>query len=389
MNQFDLLFERQLQALEQHNLRRSLQIADTGPATRNFCSNDYLGLSGHPALIARSRRYAQDYGVGSKASRLLSGTLALHRDIESRLARAKGAEAALLFASGWQANASLIPALIDALGRDTRVYVDRLVHASLHQGCRAAAVHQHRFRHNDLNHLETLLRAHQGQPGRALIITESVFSMDGDCCPVEALTALARRHAAFVYLDEAHATGVLGPAGMGLGTLAEGGVHLSMGTCSKAMGSFGAYVAGSRALCDYLVNRCSGFSHTTALPPPVLGAIEAALELIPGMQAERAHLHAQSARLRQRLHALGLDTGASSTQIIPVLIRDTPRTLALQRHLHAHRMQVGAIRPPTVPSGTSRLRITLTASHTAADIDDLSEQIRVGLDHPHLLPASA
>jgi 8-amino-7-oxononanoate synthase len=346
----------------------------------NFSSNDYLGLSLHPVLAARACDHVRRHGTGATASRLICGTSPACAGIEARLAHAKGTQAALLFSSGWQANAAILPALLRALGKETQVYVDRLAHASLHQGCRAAGVRQIRFRHNDLDHLDALLRARAGRPGRRIIVTESVFSMDGDRCDVAALADLAERREAFLYLDEAHATGVLGPDGMGLSGLAGGRVDLAMGTFSKAMGGFGAYVAGSRALCDYLVNACSGFIHTTALPPAVLGAIDAALDLVPGMRAEREALADKAASLRAALGAMGLDTGASSTQIVPVLIGDERRTLALSRALEARGVLVTAIRPPTVPRGTSRLRIALSVAHTRADIDRLIEALSQALE---------
>jgi 8-amino-7-oxononanoate synthase len=202
-------------------------------------------------------------------------------------------------------------------------------------------------------------------------VTESVFSMDGDQADLPALHLLAARYNAFVYLDEAHATGVLGPSGMGLSGTVPGGVDLAMGTFSKALGGFGAYVAGSRALCDWLINRASGFIHTTALPPPVLGAIDAALDLVPGMDAERSHLHAQAARLRAALAGLGIDHGLSTTQIVPAIMGEARVALDLAARLRAGGIFAVAIRPPTVPEGGSRLRLAVTAAHGAADVDRL------------------
>ncbi|CAM3670373.1 8-amino-7-oxononanoate synthase OS=Castellaniella defragrans (strain DSM / CCUG 39792 / 65Phen)OX=1437824 GN=BN940_13311 PE=3 SV=1 [Castellaniella denitrificans] len=386
---FDPLFEDSLRVAERRHLRRSVRVfGHPAPGRRDhggreildFCSNDYLGLSLHPELVARACGHVRRHGAGATASRLVCGTGPACAATEARIARAKGTQAALLFSSGWQANAAILPALSRALGADAQVYVDRLVHASLHQGCRAAGIRQIRFRHNDLDHLEALLRARAGQPGRRMIVTESVFSMDGDRCDVAALAALAERHGAFLYLDEAHATGVLGPDGMGLSGLAGGRVDLAMGTFSKAMGGFGAYVAGSRALCDYLANTCSGFVHTTALPPAVLGAIDAALDLVPGMRAEREALADKADALRGALRSLGLDTGASSTQIVPVLVGDERRALALSEALEARGVLVTAIRPPTVPRGTSRLRIALSAAHTRADIERLVDALSDALE---------
>ncbi|MBV2182186.1 MAG: 8-amino-7-oxononanoate synthase [Castellaniella sp.] len=391
MNPFDAVFAQFLDDQDRQHQRRILRAFEPAAPGRsrhgghtllNFCSNDYLGLSAHPAVIDRACDYARRYGAGSTASRLVCGTQPPCLAIEAKLASAKGTEAALLFSSGWQANAAILPALLSVFGRDTQVYVDRLAHASLHQGCRAAGVRQIRFRHNDLNHLESLMQSHAHESGRRIIVTESVFSMDGDCSDVPSLAALAERHDAFLYLDEAHATGVLGPKGMGLAGLAPGRVHLSMGTFSKAMGSFGAYVAGSRALCDYLINACSGFIFTTGLPPAVLGAIDAALDLIPRMQAQRATISGHAGRLRETLSRLGLDTGPSSTQIIPALVGSEHRALTLSRRLETEGILVSAIRPPTVPAGTSRLRIALSAAHTPEDIDRLAQALSTAVEHP-------
>jgi 8-amino-7-oxononanoate synthase len=290
--------------------------------------------------------------------------------VEAKIAAAKKTEAALLFASGWQANASVLASLL-RFGKPALVFCDWLNHASLHHACRAAGVAQIRFRHNDMAHLAELLAAHAGAEGKRFIVTESVFSMDGDQADLGALRDLADRHDAFLYLDEAHATGVLGPDGMGLSGTLPGGVDLAMGTFSKALGGFGAYVAGSKPLCDWLVNRASGFIHTTALPPTVLGAIDAALDLVPAMDAERRLLHSHADRLRAALRRLGIDCGPSSTQIVPAIVGDEASALALAARLRAEGILAVAIRPPTVPAGTSRLRLALSAAHSEADISRL------------------
>ena len=380
MSRFDAIFEEVLARAEAGRRRRRLRpmepldggrVRIDGRELIDVSSNDYLGLARHPALIERSRDWAARHGTGAGASRLVRGSLDLHVAVETRLAALKETEAALLFSSGWQANAAILPALFEAGEGPALVFTDRLVHASLHHGCQAAGVRQIRFRHNDLDHLEELLAARAGEPGRRFILTESIFSMDGDCADVVRLAEIARRHGAFLYLDEAHATGVAGPHGMGLSGLAPSGVDLIMGTFSKALGSFGAYVAGSRSLIDYLVNACSGFIYTTALPPPVLGAIDAALELAPGMEAERRHLDALGARLRRGLADLGIDTGRSTTQIVPALIGGEAEALDLARRLESEGVLAVAIRPPTVPRGSSRIRFALSAAHRAEDVDRL------------------
>lgn len=389
MSKLDALFSQALDDAAERHVRRRLRVADAGSpghigldgrALLNFSSNDYLGLARHPALIERAQAWAAQFGAGAQSSRLVCGTLQLHHDVEVKLARSKGTEAALLFASGWQANAAILPALLRATASkgDAQVFTDKLNHASLHQGCQAADVKQIRFRHNDLDHLETLLaqRAERGDTGARFIVTESVFSMDGDRADVERLADIAERYDAFLYLDEAHASGVLGPHGMGLAALAPGRIDLAMGTFSKALGGFGAYVAGSRALCDYLINTCSGFIHTTALPPAVLGAIDAALDLVPTMDAERAHLLGIAERVRQTLREIGMDTANSSTQIVPAIVGDAARALAWSAALEYDGMLAIAIRPPTVPVGTSRLRLALSAAHTDDDIDRLTAALK-------------
>ncbi len=380
MSKFDPQFTAALDESAAKGMRRRLRALEPAGAGRvrldgreliNFASNDYLGLSDHPLLTARAADWTERYGTGAGASRLVTGSLEIHQAVEAKLAAAKGQEAALVFASGWQANAAVIPALLSTGEGEALVFADRLIHASLHQGCAAAGVRQTRFRHNDLDHLESLLKAKQGVAGRRFILTETVFSMDGDRADVPALAALADRYGAFLYLDEAHATGVLGPRGMGLSLTAPGGVDLVMGTFSKALGGFGAYVAGSKVLCDWLVNACSGFIYSTAPPPGVLGAMDAALDLVPTLDTERAALAASADRLRTALAGMGIATGASSTQIVPAMVGEATDAVALSAALEAAGILAPAIRPPTVPAGSSRIRLALSADHGAGDLDRL------------------
>jgi len=395
MSRFDPLFQAALDRAEAQDRRRRLRPLEPldggrvrlgGRELIDVSSNDYLGLSRHPALIERARDWAARYGTGAGASRLVRGTFEIHAVVEARLAALKGTEAALFFASGWQANASVLPALFELGDGPALVFADRLVHASFHHGCQAAGVRQIRFRHNDLDHLDSLLAEQAGEPGRRFILAESVYSMDGDRANVPRLADIAGRHGAFLYLDEAHATGVLGPKGMGLSGLAPGGVDLVMGTFSKALGSFGAYVAGSRTMIDYLTGASSGFVYTTALPPPLLGAIDAALDLVPTLDAERAHLAALADRLRRGLRTLGVDTAGSTAQIVPAMVGREAEALTLARRLEAEGVLAVAIRPPTVPKGSSRIRFALSAAHSAADVDRLIEL--VGAHWPTHQPAA-
>jgi 8-amino-7-oxononanoate synthase len=351
----------------------AVHVFQQGQRLLNFSSNDYFGLSKHPALIAAAQAYTQQYGTGATASRLVSGTYEIHQQLEHKLAMACGREAALLFSSGFQANATVLATLLD---RQSLVLCDRLVHSSLLQGILASRARFTRYSHNNLNHLEALLKtASQKSYSRIVIVTETIFSMDGDRSDVASLTHLAGQYNAILYLDDAHALGVSGQAGMGL-TAHQEGVDLAIGTFGKAFGSFGAFVACSRTMREYLLNCCPGFVYTTALPPAVIGAIDAALTLIPTLEPERQHLARQAEDLRTQLQGLGYDTGASASQIIPILIGAEEKTLHLSQWLEAQGILATAIRPPTVARGTSRIRLALSSQHTSEQLKALVNSIR-------------
>ncbi len=371
-SKFDFI-DAHMERLGQQNRRRHLKVVEHAKGTRvrvggrqmvNFCSNDYLGLAEHPLLQQRAREFMQRHGAGSRASRLVCGNHAFFEQLEERLAALKGSEAALIFNSGFQVNVSILAALAD---RESLILSDRLNHNSLIQGARLARCRVEVFDHNDPDHLQALLDEHSGRRySRMLIVIESIFSMDGDRCPLDDMVALARRYGAILVVDEAHATGVIGPHGMGL-TYGKG-VDVAIGTFSKGCGSFGAYVACSRKVCDYLINVCAGIIYSTALPPAVLGAICAALELIPGMDAERDRLQDRAQWLREALQRQGWDCGASSTQIVPVVVGKESDTLALSRLLEKNRVFAAAIRPPTVEVNKSRIRLAATLLHSQADL---------------------
>ncbi len=345
----------------------AIEITVDGRRMINFCSNDYLGLSKHPAVMERACEFTKRYGAGATASRLICGSLDCIHRVEEKLARLKGTESALIFNSGFQTNISLLPALAD---RRSLILSDHLNHRSIVEGallCRCRVI---RYRHNDMDHLRTLLMRNRDRGySRILIVSESVFSVDGDRCDLDALTSLAREFEAFSIVDEAHATGVLGPKGMGLACGKP--VDLALSTFGKACGSFGAAVSCAAIVREYLINTCAGLIYTTALPPSVIGAIDAALDLIPEMEAQRIELERKAASLRSRLQALGFDTGASSTQIIPVLIGKEAETVALSQWLESRGILAMPIRPPTVEQGKSRLRISLCAPHTEEHIERL------------------
>lgn len=381
----DRLLQTDLDRIDAAGLRRrlrpwhwgngALQAAD-GRALIDASSNDYLGLSQHPLVRARASGWAERYGAGAPGSRLITGTRDITLAVEEKLAAFKQCEAALLFSSGFQANATVIPALARVGADGTAIFSDALNHASIIHGARAARCPVEVFRHNDLDHLVHLLARHGA--GRKLILTESVFSMDGDRADLAALVQLAERHGAALYVDEAHATGVLGPQGRGLAAEC-GGVDVVMGTLGKAFGAFGAYIAGSRALIDWLVNRCPGFIYTTALPPAVLGAVDAALDLVPAMDAERTQLMRHAQRLRELLAQRNYDTLGSTTQIVPAVIGSAQDALAAAQSLEDAGVLTVAIRPPTVPDGTSRLRLTLSSRLDENDMQRLLDAVAASL----------
>jgi 8-amino-7-oxononanoate synthase len=369
------LFDDELEHIRAAGLWRELRriegAVDTwveldGQRALLLCSNNYLGLANHPALAAAAAEAAWRYGVGAGASRLISGSLAIHRDLEARLARFKHTEAAVLFPTGYHANVGAITTLV---GKDDAVFSDRLNHASIIDGCRLSGAAVHVYPHADVGALGALLRAHPAR--RRLIVTDSVFSMDGDHAPLRELAALAATHGALLMVDEAHATGVEGPSGAGLiEALGLGdAVTVQMATLGKALGAAGAFVAGSARLIELLVNRARSLIYTTALPPPVVAAVDAALDVVAREPERRTRLATLSARLRRRLRDVGFEVPDGSGPIIPVMAGTSERALAWSRGLLEHGVFVQAIRPPTVPRGTARLRVTLMATHTDDDLE--------------------
>lgn len=339
----------------------------------NFSSNDYLDLAHHPLVVEFSEAMLRRYGAGSTASRLVSGTLPVHEELEERLARLKGYPAALVFGSGYLANAGVIPVLA---GRDDTVFADKLSHASIIDSVVLSRARFVRFRHNDAAHLDELLSKHEGG-GRKLVVTESVFSMDGDLAPLREIADAAARHEAMLMADEAHATGVFGPGGSGLirQHKLEGSVNVSMGTLSKALGGYGGFVACSGPLRELLVNRARTFIYTTAPPPAAIGAALGALDILERNPELGPELLRRAAAFRRRLNSAGLDTLQSASQIIPLMVGDNAKTLALSQRLLEAGILAVAIRPPTVPEGTARLRLSVTLAHTDEDLESAADRI--------------
>lgn len=338
-----------------------------------FASNDYLGLASHPALVAALQDGAARFGAGAGASHLVSGHLAPHDAAETALAAFLGREAALLFSSGYQANVGVIGALV---GRGDAVFADRLAHASLLDGCLLSRAEFQRFRHNDLADLERRLAASTA-PAR-LIAVDAVYSMDGDEAPLAALLALAERFDAWLYVDDAHGFGVLGPQGRG--TLAAHGVAphprlVQLATFGKAAGLAGAAVAADALVIDWLVNTARTAIFTTAMPPALAHALTAMLALVEPADTARARLAGHVATLRAGCAAAGLQLLPSRTAIQPILIGSDADAVAASQALREAGLWVPAIRPPTVPPGTARLRVSLSAAHTETDVAQLAAQL--------------
>jgi 8-amino-7-oxononanoate synthase len=332
----------------------------------DFSSNDYLGLSSHPTLVAAAAEALNRYGTGSGAARLMSGNLGIHQELEAAIARLKGKEAGLTFGSGYMANTGIIPALV---GRHDLIYSDRLNHASIHDGCKLSMARTIRFQHNNLAHLESLLKEKRADQ-TALIIVESIYSMDGDRCPLAELVELKKKYNCLLMVDEAHATGVFGANGGGI-IEEEGvgdGVDLAMGTFGKALGSYGAYVAASREMIDYLLNRARSFIFSTALPPAVAAASLAAVELIQQEPDLRRELQKKINFFKESLKKYGISTDLGPSQIIPLLIGNSKKTVAIAQSLRNQGIFATAVRPPTVPEGTARLRFTVNRLHRKEDL---------------------
>lgn len=352
--------QQRLELLDQDSSKRMLLPCPLNQRAFDFSSNDYLCLAQRGDIVEAGHECARKYGAGATGSRLLSGNLDCFEALEKHVAQFKHSEAALVFSSGYQANASGLAALLDKSlwgGIEPLVFTDRLNHASLHHACQLAGVKQIRFRHNDMAHLAELLNKHTESTQPKIIVSETVFGMEGDLLPIENLAEIALQHKAVVYLDEAHATGVWGPQGRGLGAIQHPAIDalkamghwVIMGTFSKAVGVSGAYIACSEIFKQYLVNRCTGFVYSTAPSPFVVGAVAKALEIIPGLNTERQTLHTAAKQLRTKVHQLGFDTGLSNTHIVPLVVGSNTACLELKSHLQQAGIRTSAVRPPTVP----------------------------------------
>lgn len=359
--------------------RRTLQspqsphIMVDGKSYLSFCSNDYLGLANHPQLIAALQQGAAQYGVGAGAAHLVSGHTQAHHQLENQLASFVGKPAALLFSTGYMANLGVVQALV---GKGDTVFADKFNHASLNDAMLLSRATVKRYRHNDMAQLAEMLT--QTNSGRKLVITDAVFSMDGDLAPLPELLALCEQHDAWLLVDDAHGFGVLGEQGRG--SPAHFGIAskriIYMATLGKAAGVFGAFVAAEQVVIDTLINHARSYVYTTATPPALASALLESLRLIAQGDERRAHLHRLIAQLRSGLRSLPWPLMPSATAIQPLLVGDNQAALDLSAALRERGIWVAAIRPPTVPQGTARLRITLSAAHSAADVTRLIEALR-------------
>jgi len=381
-------FAEELKELEKKGLLRTLSFIESSHGSHikikgkdfiNFSSNDYLNLSGHPEIVKAAISALNKYGFGSGSSRLLSGSLISHKKLEDRISAFKKTEAALVFNTGYSANTGIIPALA---GSGEMILSDELNHASIVDGARLSKAGVKIYRHRDMNHLEKLLKTFSlsgnSKNRQCLIVTDTVFSMDGDIAPLKDIAALAEKYNALLMIDDAHGTGVLGKNGRG--GLEHFGINgekiIQMGTLSKAFGCFGAFAAGSKKLINLLINRARSFIYSTSLPPAVAEACVKAIDIVEYESEERRRtLRKNRQRLFEGLDRLGYDTLNSETQIIPVLIGDTESALRIGNYLFRKKIFAPAIRPPTVPDGKCRIRFSVTAAHTDDDIDRVLESL--------------
>ncbi len=371
---------KQLQARDLFRSLLQIDATDTTRVSQNtqdlllFCSNNYLGLAQHSALKSAATTAIQAWGVGTGASRLVSGNSSLYKRLEERLSLLKGTESALVFSTGYMANIGAIAALAQ---KGDLILSDRLNHASLIDGCRLSDATFRVYRHKDVEHLQKLLK-NRKKSQNTLIVTDGIFSMDGDIAPLPEILHLAKTYDAMVFLDDAHATGVLGSHGGGTADhfkISADPRLVQMGTLSKALGGLGGFIAGSTTLTQYLINKARPFIYTTSLPPSILASALAALELIEKDQTLIKQLWKNRAYLYKKINALGFNTLESETPIIPILVGSSKKALSFSKHLLEKKILVSAIRPPTVPKGSARLRITVTARHTRGHIDDLITQL--------------
>lgn len=373
----------ELSKIKESGLYRELKAVENAQDTRidiegktylSFCSNNYLGLANHPSVIEAVKKAVDEYGWGACASRLVSGNMTLHEALEKEISRFKRKDAAIVFPTGYMANLGVISSLVS--GGDL-VISDKLNHASIIDGCRLSGADFRVYAHCNMEKLETILKK-TSKYNRKLIVTDSVFSMDGDLAPLPDIVRIAKEYNAMVMVDEAHGTGVFGENGRGVVEYfnLDNEVDVVMGTLSKAIGSLGGYVCGDDDLISYLRNKARPFMYTTALPPAVCAASIASINLIQEDPSLREVLWNNVCCIKERLGSLGVDMISSQSQIIPLLIGDTQKAVDISKLLYERGVLIPAIRPPTVPANSSRLRMTVMSSHTQDDLESLFKVLK-------------
>ena len=373
----------ELSKIKESGLYRELKVVGNAQDTHidiegktylSFCSNNYLGLANHPSVVNAVKKAVDEYGWGACASRLVSGNMTLHEALEKEISRFKMKDAAIVFPTGYMANLGVISSLVS--GGDL-VVSDKLNHASIIDGCRLSGAVFRVYAHCNMEKLENILKK-SSKYNRILIVTDSVFSMDGDLAPLPDIVRIAKKYNAMVMVDEAHGTGVFGENGRGVVEHfnLDNEVDVVMGTLSKAIGSLGGYVSGDEDLISYLRNKARPFMYTTALPPAVSAASIAGINLIQEDPSLRETLWNNVRCIKERLGSLGIDMISSQSQIIPLLIGDTQKTVDISKLLYERGILIPAIRPPTVPANSSRLRMTVMSSHTQADLESLFNALR-------------
>ncbi len=367
-----------LQDLEEKGLRRELRTVESaqgrevvidGKRFLNFCSNNYLGLADDERLKKAAAACLEEQGLGAGASRLVCGNLSAHRVLEEEIARFKGTEASLVFSTGYMANVGIIASLF---GAGDMIFSDRLNHASIIDGILLSQAKWKRYPHCDMDALEAMLQKAQGYRQK-VIVTDTVFSMDGDIAPLDKIVALAKKYDCLVMVDEAHALGVLGENGKGVVEYfgLQDQVDIQMGTFSKAVGSFGAYCCGRKMLIECLVNKARSFIYTTGLPPSIAAASCEGIRIIEDDQQRRQQLWENTRYFVKRVKEMGFETLNTETPIVPIVVKEAELAVQFSKVLYEQGLFVAAIRPPTVPQGTSRLRVTIMATHTQEDLDRL------------------
>jgi 8-amino-7-oxononanoate synthase len=380
------LYEQYLRTLNNAGKYRILGLCRQGSSSSclDFSTNDYLNLSQHPEIGAAANKAAQEYGIGATGSRLLSGNYKLLEEFEAAIAQDKNTESSVIFSSGFQANISSLACILDSkiLGQIPLVFFDKLNHSSLYQAVFLSQAELVRYSHNDMEHLESLLTKYAQDPRPKFLVTETVFGMDGDVAPLEPLLFLAQKFNLFLYLDEAHATGVFGKGGYGLSTNYDltDIPHIIMGTFSKAIGVSGGYIACHNIMKDFIINKATGFIYSTAPSPSSVGAAFASWRLVKSLEQERQSLQILGRDLRHMLQEKGFNIGTSQTHIIPIILGSEARCLSIQKALAAEGIIVSCIRPPTVPPGTARLRIAVTVKHKPQDLQYLLEKLMIAIE---------